>query len=128
MGIPILVLMVLRLVVRLATAKPPHVDFGHPLRDRLGVWAHWAFCLAVIGMCASGLATANIAGLPANVFQGSGAPLPESLDDIAPRVAHGVLATVLMLLILAHVAAALFHHFVRKDGLIGRMWFGDRNT
>jgi cytochrome b561 len=31
-----------------------------------------------------------------------------------------------MLLIAGHVAAALYHQFVRKDGLLRRMWFGAR--
>jgi cytochrome b561 len=34
---------------------------------------------------------------------------------------HGVLARLLVLLILIHVAAALFHYFVRKDNVLGRM-------
>ncbi len=42
--------------------------------------------------------------------------------------AHGVIATLLGLLIAAHVAAGLYHQFIRKDGLFGRMWFGDRNA
>jgi len=29
-------------------------------------------------------------------------------------------------LIAAHVAAALYHQFMRKDGLLSRMWFGAR--
>jgi cytochrome b561 len=79
-------------------------------------------------MCISGLATANIAGLPALVFGGSGEPLPASFDDIAPRVAHGVIATLLGLLILRHGAAGLYHQYARIDGLLGRMWFGGRGA
>jgi cytochrome b561 len=25
-----------------------------------------------------------------------------------------------------HVLAALYHQFIRRDGLIGRMWYGTR--
>ncbi len=128
MGILILVLMVIRLVVRLATAKPPHADIGNALLNKGAVAAHWLFYFLVIAMCASGLATANIAGLPAIVFGGSGEPLPADFNDIAPRAAHGAIATLLGLLILAHVAAGLYHQFVRKDGLFGRMWFGKRGA
>ena len=128
MGIVILVLMILRLVVRLRTQKPPHADIGSGLLNKAAVAAHWAFYILVIGMCVSGLATANIAGLPGIVFGESGAPLPPSFDDIPPRAAHGAMATLLGLLILAHLAAGLYHHLIRKDGLLGRMWFGDRGA
>ena len=38
--------------------------------------------------------------------------------------AHEALKTLLVLLVLAHVAAALYHQFIRKDGLLKRMWRG----
>ena len=41
---------------------------------------------------------------------------------------HGFSWTVLLLLIILHVAAALYHQFLRKDNLFGRMWFGNGTT
>ncbi len=41
---------------------------------------------------------------------------------------HGFSWTVLLFLIILHVAAALYHQFLRKDNLFGRMWFGSRTT
>jgi cytochrome b561 len=120
-GMLILVLMVVRLIVRMATAKPPHADIGNDPLNKGAVAAHWGVYVLGFAMCISGLATANIAGLPALVFGGAGAPLPASFDDSAPRVAHGVIATLLGLLILSHVAAGLYHQYARKDGLLGRM-------
>ena len=63
-------------------------------------------------------------GLPDIVFRGSGAPLPETFAGIAPRTVHGIVAKLLIALIALHVAAALYHHFVRRDGLLRRMTFG----
>jgi cytochrome b561 len=128
MGILILVLMVFRLIVRFATSKPPHADIGNALLNKGAIAAHWLFYLLVLAMCASGLATANMAGLPDIVFGGSGEPMPANFDDIPPRAAHGVIAVLLALLIASHVAAGLYHQYVRKDGLFGRMWFGDRGA
>ena len=34
---------------------------------------------------------------------------------------HKVLAVLLVLMIAVHVAAALFHYFVREDNVLGRM-------
>jgi cytochrome b561 len=39
---------------------------------------------------------------------------------------HGLSWTILLLLIILHVGAALYHQFLRRDGLLGRMWFGPR--
>ncbi|MBV1866371.1 MAG: cytochrome b/b6 domain-containing protein [Marinosulfonomonas sp.] len=126
-GIVILVLMAIRLAVRLVTQRPAHADIGNNLINRAAIWGHWGFYAGVFAMCVSGLAIANIAGLPAIVFGGSGAPLPVNFDNIAPRAAHGIIAKVLILLVVGHVFAALYHQYIRKDRLFARMWFGNRN-
>lgn len=41
-----------------------------------------------------------------------------------PRVAHGIMSRILLLLFVAHVGAALFHQFVRRDHLLARMGLG----
>ena len=126
-GIAVLALMVVRLVVRLTTARPPQADTGSALLNRAGVAMHWLLYIVVLALAASGLATANLADLPAIVFGGSGAPLPADFDDIVPRAAHGVLAIVLVVLVAGHAAAGLWHQFVRGDRLFARMWFGRRD-
>lgn len=124
MGMIILALMLVRFGVRSFTAKPPAADIGNGLLNKLGIATHYLFYLVVILMAASGLATAGMAGLPEIVFAGSGAPLPETFDQFPPRKAHGILAVILLLLVLGHVSAFLYHQFVRKDRLFSRMWFG----
>ena len=128
MGLIILVLMVIRLIIRFFTAKPPRADIGSNLLNWLGHATHYVFYLIVIALCLSGLATANMAGVPDNVFGSSDLPLPPSFDAYPPRAAHGALAFLLMLVIAGHVAAFLYHQFVRKDSLFSRMWFGSRSA
>jgi cytochrome b561 len=41
-----------------------------------------------------------------------------------PRIGHGLGAMVLIALVLAHVAAALYHQFVLRDRLLARMGLG----
>ncbi len=64
--------------------------------------------------------------LISGVFQPNGEPLPDSFAVFPSFQAHAVLATLLAILIVVHVAAALYHQFVLKDGLFRRMWFGKR--
>lgn len=125
-GVALLLLTLVRLGVRLATRRPPPAATGSALLDRLARLVHGALYVVVILMAASGIALAVQAGLPGIVFGGSGAPLPESFAAFAPRRAHGLLARLLLALIAIHVLAALWHHFVRRDGLLGRMAFGRR--
>ncbi|MEW8626652.1 MAG: cytochrome b/b6 domain-containing protein [Candidatus Thiodiazotropha sp.] len=126
MGMLILVLMVIRLTVRVFSEKPVAADIGHSFLNKLGVATHYLLYLVTILLAASGLATANLAGLPEIVFGGSAAPLPATFDAFPPRIAHGLLAVVLLILVAGHVMASLYHQFVRKDGLFSRMWFGPR--
>jgi cytochrome b561 len=128
MGIVILFLMAVRLITRFATSKPAPAETGNALLNKAGGWAHVGLYLLVFAMCGSGLALANLAGLPGIVFQGSGAALPVDFSDYGPRAAHGIISKLLGLLILAHVAGFVFHQVVRKDGLFSRMWFGDRQA
>jgi cytochrome b561 len=124
-GVSILVLMLVRLAVRLSTRHPPPATIGNALLDRLAPAMHWALYALVLLMAASGIGIAVLAGLPGIVFGGVGA-LPASFDAFPPRAVHGIVAKILMIAIGLHVAAALFHHFVRRDGLLRRMSFGPR--
>jgi cytochrome b561 len=35
---------------------------------------------------------------------------------------HGIVANIIITVVLLHSAAALFHHYVIKDGVLRRMW------
>jgi cytochrome b561 len=123
-GMAILALMIARLAVRLSTAKPERATTGVPALDRLAVLSHYGFYGLVILMAGTGLATAYLADLFRIVLGHSGAALPESFLAFPTRVLHGYIAKFLVGLIALHVAAALYHQFVRKDRLLGRMAFG----
>ena len=126
-GITVGVLLVLRLFIRLRIGTPPHAETGNRLLDRIGAATHWIFYILIAIMVLSGLGVAFSNGLFGIVFGGGGAPLPESLAQNPPRMVHGIASSLLVLLLLVHVAAALWHQFWLKDGLFRRMWFGKRD-
>ncbi len=126
-GIAIGVLLVLRLVTRIRKPKPPRATTGNALLDRISICVHWGFYVLIAGMVLSGLATALGTGLFPIVFGGAAETLPLDLFDLPQRAVHGWVATALGALILLHVAAALYHQLVLKDGLLRRMWFGPRS-
>jgi cytochrome b561 len=122
-GMFVFVLMILRIIVRIRSARPATATTGSPLLDRLTSIAHYSFYVIVFLMIASGWTTG---WLISGAFQPNGEPLPDSFVVFPTFQAHAVLATLLAILIAAHVAAALYHQFVLKDGLLRRMWFGKR--
>jgi cytochrome b561 len=124
-GGAILLLTLVRLVVRRVTAHPPPASTGIALADRLAPLAHGLLYLAVLAMAGSGIAMSIGANLPAIVFGGQGS-LPVDFSHLAPRAVHGIVAKVLMALVALHVAAAVYHHWVRRGGLLSRMGFGSR--
>jgi cytochrome b561 len=125
-GILILALMVVRFIVRMLTPRPPPATTGYPVLDRIAPIAHYGFYVLILLMVATGYTTGVIAGLPAIVFGGSGAPLPQDFMVYPSFLAHGSIALLLVAVIILHVLAAIYHQFVRKDGLFQRMAVGRR--
>jgi cytochrome b561 len=120
-GLAIGVLMVLRLVVRSLTQRPAPLAPRPAWTNKLGQWVHRAIYVVVFLMVASGLALAVQADLPSILFVESARPLPNTFDEFWVRAAHAILAKLLMALIVLHVGAALWHHYVLRDGLLRRM-------
>ena len=118
-----LILLVARVIVRLATRTPPRLPTGNALLDRLAPLTHGLLYILPLAMIFSGIVFARASNLPDAVF-GSG-PMPESFTHPA-RAVHGIASTLLMALIALHIAAALWHQFFRRDGIMTRMWFGAR--
>jgi cytochrome b561 len=123
-GTLILVLMLVRLGVRIAKPKPAPATAGNRFLDFIGKLTHYALYLFAILMAVSGIGISLQAGLAPIVFGASGAPLPEDFFVYPVRYLHGYIAIILIMLILLHFAAAMYHQFFRKDRLLSRMWFG----
>jgi cytochrome b561 len=125
-GLVILVLMFVRLFVRARTRHPGPASTGNPTLDRLAWASHRLLYVAVLGMAGSGLFLALQTGLPAIVFAGDGV-LPADFWVFPVRTVHYLLSRLLMGLIALHVAGALYHTLILRDGLLRRMFFGRRN-
>lgn len=123
-GIFTLIVIVTRFITRMKLPRPEHVTAGNALFDWIGKAVHYALYLLVFLLTVSGLSLSMQAGLAPIVFGGSGAPLPADFFDFTARMLHGFIAPALLLLVLLHVGAALYHQFMLKDNLLSRMWYG----
>jgi cytochrome b561 len=122
-GMFVLVLMILRAIIRAWSARPAPATTGSPRLDRLASIAHAGLYAIVFLMIASGWLTG---WLISGSFQPNGPPLPQNFALLPTFQVHATLAALLVILIAGHIAAALYHQLVLKDGLLLRMWFGER--
>lgn len=102
MGGLVALLTLWRLGLRLTHGAPPPPEREHPVLKAVAQAAHWAFYALLLLLPVSG-SVAWFGGVEA-AAQG-----------------HAILKTALLALIVLHVAAALFHQFILKTGLMQRM-------
>lgn len=130
-GVATLALTLVRIVWRQRTGAPP-VPADLPMVQRLAARANVA---ALYGSLVSqpllGLAGSMLHGDRVTVF--GGVVLPNVLPIAWPLArgifrAHGWMALLLLATIGVHVAAALFHHFVRRDEVLSGMLPGTRRS
>jgi cytochrome b561 len=122
-GITILVLSFVRLAWRIGHRPPP--DVAMPVwQARVAHATHHTLYALFFIVPLAGWAYSSAAGFPIVWF--GVLPLPDFVPvDKALAEAlkpwHGWLAKAMALLVLLHVAGALKHHFIDRDGLIDRM-------
>ena len=124
LGIAILVLALIRLAVRLRYGAPAlPADLPEPMKLAAHL-SHYALYALMIGMPLLGWAMLSAAAYPVVVFGGIYLPqiLPQS-DSLHTWLwdAHFYLAFAFFALVLMHVAAALFHALIRRDGVFETM-------
>lgn len=124
LGIAILLLVIVRLINRVRH-RPPPLPVDLPVVQVLAAKAsHWLLYTLMFAMPLVGWSMLSAGGYPVTMFNGV------ALPAIAPhnatiytvlRGAHTWLALLLFATVLMHLAAALFHAWVRRDGVFQSM-------
>lgn len=122
LGTSVLVLTLLRIVWWMVADRRPQPPLDQPQWQRTSAnLVHGALYVILLVMAASGIATVVMSGaIPAII---SGGPLPDFLL-YPPRIVHGLMSKLLLLLLAVHIGAALYHQFIRGDRLLARMGVG----
>jgi len=130
-GVTLLALSVFRLVWRLTHRPPPlprAIETAMPRWQRLAHHAtHHGLYLLFFAVPLLGWAYSSAAGFPVVLF--GVLPLPDFVpvsEELAGLIKplHKLSAFTMMALVLLHVAGALKHQFVDRDGLLSRMGWG----
>lgn len=123
-GLILMALSAIRMGVRLkADPVPPSSDLS-PWQARLANWVHAGLYLMLFLQPLSGWALSSARGRAMDLF--GWVTLPALVAKDADRAetlgaGHEYLSWLLLLLVGLHVAAALFHALVLKDGVLARM-------
>jgi cytochrome b561 len=127
LGIAILILVILRIAVRLRAGTPSlPADLPAPMKLAAAL-SHYVLYALMIAMPLLGWGMLSAAAYPVELFPGVFLPaiLPQS-DSLHTLLwnLHRVLAFAFFAVILLHIAAALFHALVRRDGVFQAMTAG----
>jgi cytochrome b561 len=125
-GILILMLVMLRIVWRIGNITPL-LPAGTPLWEKLAAHAvHWAFYGFMFALPITGWIFSSAAGFPPSFFGLFTLPnLVAQNHDLQHLFAeiHKWLGYALIATFLAHVGAALKHHFINKDKILKRIFW-----
>jgi len=123
-GITLLLLVILRLLWTVSNTRPLP-DTTAPMWERAAArLSHVGLYLLMLAIPLSGWLMNSAKNVPFSLFRlipwpalvAPNESLGESLEEW-----HEGLATVILVLLLVHAAAALWHHFVKKDKVLLRM-------
>lgn len=124
-GLTILALLVLRVLARFAQGVP---DYRIPLGRFVELSAkavHVALYALMLALPVSGYVLSSAADRPTSFFGLFTLPNLIAKNDAlheAAEGAHLVFAWAIGVLIVLHAAAAIWHRYVKKDEIAGRMW------
>lgn len=122
-GVLLLVLMVIRVVLRLRFGKPAYaVALARPQKVASGI-VHGLLYVLLLAMPVIGWMATAAGGFPINFFHWVLPPLVGENEALSGTLYtwHLVIGLVILALALVHVAGALYHWLIRRDGVMRRM-------
>ena len=125
-GVAILLLVLLRLCWRIINPKPR--DLGvNQFENKLGWLMHIFLYILLISQPITGIVMSQLSGYPVKFYGLFTLPALFGNNPTLGKVfgeVHSVIATLLAISIVIHVAAALKHHFIDRDRTLMRMIIG----
>jgi cytochrome b561 len=112
-------------VWRITHRPPPFPDTMPALERRIAGQTHWFLYFLMVLAAVSGYVHVIGLGFPIELLNAIGVPpLLPKMEGIAvvSSFVHRFTVAVLTGVVGVHVAEVLRHHWVVKDGILGRMW------
>lgn len=120
LGLVVFVLTIIRSVMYFKSTRPPHLKTGSAMNDKLMVWIHNAFYFLMLGIGLSGIATMILGGYKDGLLANDPS-LFANHEKLPSLAAHSTMATILMVLLVLHVAGVVKHYVLTKENALRRM-------
>ena len=124
LGVLIFALMILRLINRLAVGAPIADPAIAPWQKAASATVHTSFYVLLLAMPIVGYIANSAFGAPTPFFGLFNVPAIVGKDEaLATQLftIHRWVGWLVIILVLTHVSAALYHHFIRGDNVLRRM-------
>jgi len=124
LGLLLAAFVLARVVFRVTVSVPEPEADTKPWEARLAGLAHGLLYLLLIALPIAGIVLTWARGDRLSFFGAFTIPAPFGADRaFAHQVQdiHGLLADAIIIVAAFHAAAALWHHFIRRDGVLRRM-------
>ncbi len=125
LGTLVLLLMLARWGWRLSHEPPAEISTMGTWQTRLAKLMHWSLYVLLVVQPILGILQAMYIAdyeiLAFGVIDYSALAADDAERARVFHVLHGLNATVLSILVIGHIGAGLYHHFIKKDAVLRRM-------
>jgi cytochrome b561 len=115
----VLLLTLVRIYFRKKDGAPADAN-ANPLLNKVAALTHLLTNLTVIAVAVSGFITVVTSGL-LDAFKANNPALIPDFHKVDAKEFHELFIGIMLLLVVFHVAAALYHQFIVKDNLLRRI-------
>lgn len=119
LGNLVFLLVLVRIYFRKKDGEPAPAN-ANPLLNKIAALTHVLLNLTLMAVAISGFVTVATSGL-VDAFKTNDPNLLPDFHEVAAKEFHELFIGVLVLLVVIHVAATLYHQFVVKDNLLRRI-------
>ena len=125
MGIVVFLLTVIRIVALIRDVRPPSLYKKRSIHNKFIQFIHYGFYIVIAWMCISGILSLFLEGIYPALLSGNFVDLPEiNKDGFHPiMLSHHIMAKLVFLLLIFHVAGILVHLVRKKENTLKRIWF-----
>lgn len=120
LGIIVFVLTIIRTISFFKAERPTDLKTGSKFNDKLAVWIHNIFYFLLFGIAISGLATMILGGYGEALKTGT-IDMIKSHSEIPTLKPHGIMATIMMILLVMHVVGFFKHLILKKENTLKRI-------
>jgi cytochrome b561 len=115
----ILLLVLVRIYFRKKDGEPAPAN-ASPLLNKLATATHGLLNISLIAVAITGVITVATSGVIEALKKSDPSLLPD-FEKVGAREVHELFIAVMLLLVVFHVAAALYHQLIVKDNLMRRI-------